>query len=337
MLTPDVFLCPSGKPDLRIRSHARHAWVNSVPMTGRLAGKSADNAWVNPEHEGLQAGKYFTTTIWEFELKCAKCDNKMFVRTDPENTTYKCEKGCRAAVQGWEEDEDTLKQPDAKEKRRIESDPFYKLEYSAADDGSGRRKDEVKAKEMKPVIANLRELVDVRSRDDALLNRALRKGFRGEKKILKKRERDDAAERERLNYGIPILPASSEDAALAKRQQFGKTVGGADEDARYEESRRSRRKEIMRAPLFGESDASSSSSVGSIGGGSSILTPGSREAKKVVLSVLGLAARGKKVGAGLTISTQPASVNASEQQSQGLCGESVLDSLGSMYGDDSDD
>jgi hypothetical protein len=32
-------------------------------------------------------GKYFTTTIWEFELKCHLCDNKMFVRTDPENTT----------------------------------------------------------------------------------------------------------------------------------------------------------------------------------------------------------------------------------------------------------
>jgi hypothetical protein len=319
--------------------------MHLVPTTGRMAGRSAHFAWVNPNHEGLQAGKYFTTTIWEFELKCAKCDNKMFVRTDPENTTYKCEKGCRAAVQGWEEDEDTLKQPDAKEKRRIESDPFYKLEYSAADDGSGRRKDEVKAKEMKPVIANLRELVDVRSRDDALLNRALRRGFRGEKKILKKRERDDAEERERLNYGIPILPASSEDAALAKRQQFGKAMGGVDEDARYEEARRNRRKEIMRASLFGESGASSSigsgsSTGGSIGSSSStsrILAPGSRAAKKVVLGVLGLGASGKKVGAGLTISTQPASVNASGQQFQGLGGESVLDSLGSMYGDDSDD
>lgn len=91
----------------------------------------------------MQAGKYFTTIIYEFELKCAKCDNKMFMSTDPENTTYKCGEGCRAAVQGWEEDEDTLKQPDKKEQRRIESDPFYKLEYTAADDGSGRRKDEV--------------------------------------------------------------------------------------------------------------------------------------------------------------------------------------------------
>lgn len=35
---------------------------------------------------------------------------------------------------------------------------------------------------MKPVISSLREMAEVRSRDDALLNRALRKGFRTDKK-----------------------------------------------------------------------------------------------------------------------------------------------------------
>eukprot|EP00285_Hemiselmis_virescens_P016636 CAMPEP_0173400662 /NCGR_PEP_ID=MMETSP1356-20130122/48595_1 /TAXON_ID=77927 ORGANISM="Hemiselmis virescens, Strain PCC157" /NCGR_SAMPLE_ID=MMETSP1356 /ASSEMBLY_ACC=CAM_ASM_000847 /LENGTH=254 /DNA_ID=CAMNT_0014360627 /DNA_START=35 /DNA_END=796 /DNA_ORIENTATION=+ len=168
-----------------------------------------------------KAGNYFSTTIWEFELKCAKCDHKMFMLTDPENTTYKCGEGCRAAVQGWAEDEDTLKMPDKKEQRRLESDPFFKLEHSAAPDGSGRRADEVKAKEMKPIIAQLRDVQEVRSRDDAMLNRALRKNFRTEKKEIARKDAADTAERKRLNLAIKLLPSTQADADAAARVQFG--------------------------------------------------------------------------------------------------------------------
>ncbi|KAJ1472012.1 CWC16 protein [Baffinella frigidus] len=86
-----------------------------------------------------KAGKYFTTQIWHFEMKCHLCDNKITIATDPENCEYKCISGCRRKQETWAEDDDTLKRPDAREKRKLEEDPFYRLEHFAADDGTGRR------------------------------------------------------------------------------------------------------------------------------------------------------------------------------------------------------
>eukprot|EP00961_Rhodomonas_salina_P077230 1035703-Rhodomonas_salina.1 len=39
------------------------------------------------------------------------------------------------AQETWEDDQDTEKVPDAKEKRKLENDPFYRLEHFAATDG----------------------------------------------------------------------------------------------------------------------------------------------------------------------------------------------------------
>lgn len=106
----------------------------------------------------VQAGKYFTTQIWHFDLKCHLCDHMMVVGTDPENCTYKCVSGCRRKVESWEEDEDTLKRPDIRDKRKMEDDPFYRLEHYAAADGSGRTSDEVRGKEAKASLYQLKAM-----------------------------------------------------------------------------------------------------------------------------------------------------------------------------------
>ena len=62
----------------------------------------------------------------------------MVMATDPENCTYKCISGCRRKQEAWEDDADTLDRPDEREKRRMEDDPFYRLEHFAATDGSGQ-------------------------------------------------------------------------------------------------------------------------------------------------------------------------------------------------------
>ena len=82
----------------------------------------------------------------------------MVVGTDPENCTYKCVSGCRRKVESWEEDEDTLKRPDVRETRKMEDDPFYRLEHFAAADGSGRTSDEVRGKEAKASLYQLKAL-----------------------------------------------------------------------------------------------------------------------------------------------------------------------------------
>jgi len=165
-----------------------------------------------------KAGKYFTTTIWEFQLKCHLCDNIMIVATDPQNTTYKCISGCRKKEESWDQDEDTVKLLDEKEKRKLEEDPFYRLEHFAASDGSGKREDEVKSKEKKAVLHQLKHIQDVRSRDDGILNRTLRNAFRKQKKEDQANEAQHAEERKRLNMQIPLLPESEEDRVRAKQE-----------------------------------------------------------------------------------------------------------------------
>lgn len=105
-----------------------------------------------------QGGKYFSTTIWHFDLKCHLCDHKMVVATDPENCTYKCVSGCRRKIESWEDDQDTLKAPDVREKKKMEDDPFYRLEHFAAGDGSGKTADEVRGKEAKASLYQLKAM-----------------------------------------------------------------------------------------------------------------------------------------------------------------------------------
>eukprot|EP00288_Rhodomonas_lens_P012392 CAMPEP_0177749406 /NCGR_PEP_ID=MMETSP0484_2-20121128/32469_1 /TAXON_ID=354590 /ORGANISM="Rhodomonas lens, Strain RHODO" /LENGTH=306 /DNA_ID=CAMNT_0019264387 /DNA_START=11 /DNA_END=927 /DNA_ORIENTATION=- len=195
-----------------------------------------------------KAGKYFSTTIWEFDMKCHLCDNRFIMKTDPEHTTFVCHSGCRQKQETWEDDQDTEKVPDAKEKRKLENDPFYRLEHFAATDGSGRREDEVRKKTGNAQIADLRAVQDVRSRDDGMLNRMLRKGFREDKKESKRKQEEDLAERRRFNLEIPLLPPAESDAVQAREQMFAARVEG--EEERYRRAGREGLKKVLRAPIL---------------------------------------------------------------------------------------
>eukprot|EP00802_Teleaulax_amphioxeia_P006091 Tamp_06095.p1 GENE.Tamp_06095~~Tamp_06095.p1 ORF type:complete len:380 (+),score=128.99 Tamp_06095:394-1533(+) len=208
-----------------------------------------------------KAGKYFSTTIWHFDLKCHLCDNKMVVATDPENCTYKCVSGCRRKEESWAEDADTLTKPDVREKRKLEDDPFYRLEHFAAGDGSGKTADEVRGKEAKATLYQLKAMQDVRSSEDGSLNRALRKSFQKKKKDDIAEEKDAAAERDRFNMHIPLLPASEDDAAAARSQAFGARAV-LSEDARYEALRRKTMRAVMNAPILQQQRAPSTPGSG---------------------------------------------------------------------------
>ena len=41
------------------------------------------------------AGKYHTTTIWEFGMKCATCPQRFVIRTDPKNCDYEFVSGIK--------------------------------------------------------------------------------------------------------------------------------------------------------------------------------------------------------------------------------------------------
>lgn len=45
-----------------------------------------------------KVGKFHSTRIWEFTMKCHHCGNKIIVKTDPENTEYIYEEGAYKIV-----------------------------------------------------------------------------------------------------------------------------------------------------------------------------------------------------------------------------------------------
>ena len=130
----------------------------------------------------------------------------------------------------------------------MEDDPFYRLEHFAAADGSGRTADQVRGKEARSSLHQLKSMQDVRSSEDGNLNKLLRKSFQKQKKDDVEQGKAEAAERERLNMHIPLLPASADDTAAAQAQVFGSRVQS--EEQRYEAAERRARASILNAPIF---------------------------------------------------------------------------------------
>ena len=52
----------------------------------------------------LDAGKYFSTKIYEFHMKCASCPQKFVIKTDPKNRTYEFVSGGRVKVETYTEE-----------------------------------------------------------------------------------------------------------------------------------------------------------------------------------------------------------------------------------------
>lgn len=56
--------------------------------------------------------RYFSTTIWEFTMKCDSCPQKFIIATDPKNRDYRFVSGCRPMrkhVRGRRDEENTTK------------------------------------------------------------------------------------------------------------------------------------------------------------------------------------------------------------------------------------
>ena len=47
-------------------------------------------------------GKYFSTTIWSFRMKCAQCSNWIEIHTDPQNHDYVIHSGAERRTETWD-------------------------------------------------------------------------------------------------------------------------------------------------------------------------------------------------------------------------------------------
>lgn len=126
--------------------------------------------------EKFMVGKYLSTPIYKFKMKCHMCPQMLEMRTDPQNFDYLCVSGCRRDIRTWDmEDNGQVAFTDSAERARIDTDPMYKLEKAKSD----KNVHEDRKPDLKRIqIDNFQKMGD-----NFELNRALRAGLRYAKKM----------------------------------------------------------------------------------------------------------------------------------------------------------
>lgn len=120
--------------------------------------------------EKKKTGKYYSTTIYKFRMKCHLCENHFEIQTDPKNLDYEILSGGRRQERRWDPTKNEQVVPEEKgTSQKLASDPMYSLEHQAEDE---RRRDE-----MTPVIQQIQGIQE-RMKDDFACNQLLRKQFR---------------------------------------------------------------------------------------------------------------------------------------------------------------
>mmetsp|Transcript_8474 Transcript_8474/g.18347 ORF Transcript_8474/g.18347 Transcript_8474/m.18347 type:complete len:301 (+) Transcript_8474:60-962(+) len=157
-------------------------------------------------------GKYHTTSIWEFEMRCTTCANLFKIRTDPENAEYVMAEGLRKVqTDTWDAAEagSMGELPDQETRGRMDVDPMFKLDYNS-------KKKVVPEKIRK---SDLRELYAMSKdrEDEYALNSSLRRTFRTMKKEEIAREAEEARPK---NFSFPLAEEDPADAVEARRVQF---------------------------------------------------------------------------------------------------------------------
>ncbi|KAI9487502.1 MAG: CWC16 protein [Benjaminiella poitrasii] len=198
-----------------------------------------------------QIGKYYSTPILQFRMKCHLCDNWIEIHTDPKNHEYVVVSGARKKVEEWNpEDTEVMQLQDKEEKEKLEADPMYRLEHDI--------KDKNKIEESKPRITQIQNLNDAQWADPYTRSQQLRKQFREEKKREKRKAEETEKIRDKHSLKIELLPEHISDVIEARsvdyRRQSDSTSNSDPLDTK--------RLDVAVAPLFSnrKSDSSSASS-----------------------------------------------------------------------------
>lgn len=169
-----------------------------------------------------KVGKYFSTPLYEFEMRCSVvvgheksadgrvyCNQRFVIRTDPQNEDYALVEGLRRKVDTWDAaDAENLELTDPETRRKMETDPMFKVEKTI--------RDTQREKSQKERLAILQDMQDEREDTYALNCRLRRSNRERRKEELAKEE----AERQPKNFAIPLAPACSQDLQEAKSVVF---------------------------------------------------------------------------------------------------------------------
>lgn len=157
-------------------------------------------------------GKYFSTTIFSFSMKCYNCSNPIIIKTDPKNSTYDYFQGIRKMEHDYNAniDEDHVEILEEKGHKSLEKNPLQKLETELLIQNKF-----VAAKEHIDDLIQLNEIV---SKDNYSINSYLRSMNRDKKRY----ERDLLREGEKRGISIPMLELGEYDDDIheSKRIKF---------------------------------------------------------------------------------------------------------------------
>ena len=186
-----------------------------------------------------KVGKYYSTTIYKFRMKCHLCDNYFEIQTDPKNLDYEILSGATRQERRWDtKDNEQVTPLDSEESIKKASNAMYKLEHEASD----RRKLEEKL----PILERIQR-INSRMEEDYDWNCKLRKSFRTQKKLMKEHEAKDTQLLEKCGLAIKLLPEHEKDIKIASLMKLSHTE---------HESREAKRKEIMSQSVFSTSNES---------------------------------------------------------------------------------
>jgi len=153
---------------------------------------------------------YYSTPIFSFRMKCHLCSNWIEIHTDPKNTEYVVVSGARRKIEDWDPEENgSIALTDEKEKEKLESNAFYKLENDL--------KNKKKAEETVPLLTQLQNLNDRQWKDPYTSSYIIRKKFRERKKQEKQQKEEDQKFKDKHLLSIEILPENEEDEKKAKQ------------------------------------------------------------------------------------------------------------------------
>ncbi|XP_078501912.1 putative splicing factor YJU2B [Lissotriton helveticus] len=200
--------------------------------------------------EKKKVGNYYTTPIYRFRMKCHLCVNHIEMQTDPANCDYVIVSGAQRKEERWDmKDNEQILTTEHDEKKKLETDPMYRLEHGT--------EDQQKLQKAIPTLANIQEAQSA-WKDDFALNSLLRKKFRDEKKVLKDEEEKDQALLDKASLDIPLVQESEEDRQLAALLKYRSLDS-------YEDKQKQKRTAISSRSWFtstqGPVNSSSSSKV----------------------------------------------------------------------------
>ncbi|KAI8328380.1 CWC16 protein [Chlamydoabsidia padenii] len=167
--------------------------------------------------EKKQIGKYYSTPILQFRMKCHLCSHWIEIHTDPKNAAYVVVSGAREKTETWTPDQDdhVLQLNDQDTKERLAQDPMYRLEHGIQDKAIKQSNSHV--------LTRLEQLNEAQWKDPYTQSQHLRRKFRQEKKKDQAVMEQTNQLKDKYSLHIDLVAESQSDLVAAKLVDFSES------------------------------------------------------------------------------------------------------------------